>query len=1346
MSVATDIFDDETWAAVNAFYDEHGLLRHQTGAFNVFLTQSILSIIDAYRKNTYSSAKGAYTIELGNHFLESPQNVEAGGTKVSPQYPMQCLHRNITYASKLHIDIKVIPPAGEPQHHTNVFIGLIPIMTRSDMCNLKQLENDPQLLCDVDEDPYDEGGYFIVGSKGKDGTAHKRVIIPQERAIPNEIFVFSERKAKPKYPVYSEIRSQTSNGLRTTTCTMGYMNGIISVVLPWYESTEISLGIIFRALGVKDEYEMISLIYGKEWANIDNIEDEKLILQRTFENSYEFETQEDCLVYIGRKSQKSQNATRNDDNEDEDVDDLDFVDEQSYARKLISEDLFLHIENRPGSTIEDAMNTRAHFLGVMAFELLSVISKKKQLSDRDHLQLKRVMDVNVLLTQQLASAFRKIFTEVKKVCTTALESGTGANVIAVMKPSIITNSLSGALSNNNWSRGTATGVSQILEEFNMAGGLANKRKVTVPIAAEASKNVEQRDLHGSHFNAVCPSETPEGKKVGLLKNMAMISLITLGNDPSPIFIILFSSGLISKLSREYSQKDYKVFLNGDLIGTTTHGMELFHYVRNKRRSGNISREISVTVCTNLNEPLRNVQKCVRIFTDQGRFCYPAFIIENNRMKFGVEQVQKLVDKEMSWTDLCNNGYVELIDKNEEDMILLASIPSEIGLKIGMVGVVQEKFIQHTHCELHPSLIYGIGGSLIPYPDHNQSPRNCYQASMGKQAIGYPFYNYRQMPAGKFHTMGYVQKPLALSRAGHIIRYDELPAGQNAVVCVMPRYYNEEDSIEISQSAADRGFMVSYLWTVYYTQATNHEVFARPSDAKLLTSSAYSKLDHDGVVPPGTKITKGDVLICKLVIDPLTKKETVYTTTFSHVVDAIVDKVQIGVTGEGYPYVRVMVCQKRTPAIGDKFCVLPETEVLTLDGWKYITDIDLMNDKVAQLNTDTHHVEYVSPVGKYVFPHEGEMYHVSNNKLEMITTMNHKMYVSMENSNRMHIYDPHSWKLIEASQVYGKNATYKTMNGAVKVNSETDETIIYYSGKIYCIEVPSHVFYARMNGKEMWTGNSARHGQKGTVGFLWNQADLPFSADGISPDLILNSLAFPSRMTIAMLIELLVGRVVTSPDLEKYTIDDLSKALDSTLHFEDVDVDNHKEKVHDMFFASDGTADATPFRKFDLSLLRKEIKRLGIPDLCDEIMYDGITGKAYKSLIFKGPVFYQRLKHMTFEKVHARSRGGKTTITRQPREGRGQGGGLRCGVQERDCILASGGAKFARDRLFEQSDSFYMWVCDICGLNAIVNEQTGHKECKVCATNKVSKIGIPYGTKLVHQELMGMNIVPRYITN
>lgn len=270
--------------------------------------------------------------------------------------------------------------------------------------------------------------------------------------------------------------------------------------------------------------------------------------------------------------------------------------------------------------------------------------------------------------------------------------------------------------------------------------------------------------------------------------------------------------------------------------------------------------------------------------------------------------------------------------------------------------------------------------------------------------------------------------------------------------------------------------------------------------------------------------------------------------------------------------------------------------------------------------------------------------------------------------------------------------------------------IDYEGKVYCCTVPKGdgVIYVRKNGKPVWCGQS-RSAQKGTCGIMYNQEDMPFTKDGIVPDIIMNPHAIPSRMTMGQLMECIMGKACTAM----------------------------------------GTyGDSTPFTDISVENITSVLEEHGMERYGNEILYNSRTGEQISTEIFIGPTYYQRLKHMTVDKLHSRSQNGPIVLlTRQPAEGRARDGGLRLGEMEIECAWAHGTQQFLKERFMECSDNYRVFICKNCGLMANVNPDRNIYMCKACKNNtNFAEIRIPYACKLLFHEIQTMGIGARFLTN
>lgn len=586
-----------------------------------------------------------------------------------------------------------------------------------------------------------------------------------------------------------------------------------------------------------------------------------------------------------------------------------------------------------------------------------------------------------------------------------------------------------------------------------------------------------------------------------------------------------------------------------------------------------------------------------------------------------------------------------------------------------------------------------------------------------------------------------------------------------------------------------------------------EIFMKPDVNRVsgIKHGNYNKLNEKGYVPEETYIEENDVLIGKVTpIQPSANNNMkIYkdsSTVFRSGVPGVVDKVYTGVyNADGYEMYNMRIRSERVPRVGDKFCASPHSEVLTNKGWIKFDELYHRYKLGEEFTVATLHdgkfIKYDKPIDVYEFDYDGYMYKLTSQQVDFCITMDHEMWARKRDKN---------YELIKATEIYGKqyylkkdgwidnsgvsddslmnitynendqrlpssvfelntkqarklmemwfssckvkpirtqsvelandimrlaihagwsatiehaNNTYYVHINTIKyinepfisnMDDETNEELIKYKGKVYCLEVPSHVFMFRYNNKNVWSGNCSRAGQKGTIGITLPSEDMPFTSSGIQPDIILSTCALPSRMTIGQLFECVLGK---------------ASALSGHM------------------------SDGTPFENYDIDEAREVLKQHGFDDYGYETLYCGFTGRKMDVQIFIGPTYYIRLKHMVQDKIQVRARGPTTQLTQQPPEGKIRDGGLRIGEMEKDALIAHGMSQFLKERFMECSDIYITRVCNKCGL--IARKQL-NKDAYVCDGCKnasdISKVCIPYAYKLLTQQLMAINIIPRIRTN
>ncbi|BCU67313.1 DNA-directed RNA polymerase subunit B [Sulfolobales archaeon HS-7] len=1101
------------WSLIKNYFTSKGLVRQHLDSFNTFVTATLQQIID--EQGEITTEIPGLKIKLGSVRIGYPRIRESDRSERQIT-PMEARLRNLTYAAPIFLTMTPIENniEGEPEE---VYIGDLPIMLKSSVDPLSSFDRNK--LVEIGEDPEDPGGYFIVNGS-------ERVIVTQEDLAINKVLT-DEGKTGANITHTAKIISSTA-GYRVPVTLERNKEGTIQVSFPSIPG-KIPFIILVRALGITSDRDIVYSV------SLDNeIQNE---LFPSLEQASSITTVEDALDFIGNRvaiGQKRESRIQK-------------------AEQILDKYFLPHLGLNPSDRKKKAL-----YLCWATNKLLELYLGRREPDDKDHYANKRLK----LAGDLFASLFRIAFKAFVKDLTYQLEKskqrGRRITVSSMVRPDIITDRIKHALATGNWVGGR-TGVSQLLDRTNILSSLSHLRRV-VSSLTRGQPHFEARDLHGTQWGRMCPFETPEGPNSGLVKNLALMAQISVGVPEKYIERFLWDLNVLSqdeilrKINEGSSPSDFstwsKVILNGRLIGYHPDGEQLAEDIRRRRREGEINYEVNVSHY--VNDSIDEVY----INCDSGRVRRPLIVVQDGKPKVAEEDITKLENGVKTFDDLVKEGKIEFLDADEEENTFIALDEKEITKA-------------HTHLEIWPPSVLGITASIIPFPEHNQSPRNTYQSAMAKQALGIYSVNYQLRTDTRAHLLHYPQKPVVTTRIIDLIGYNNRPAGANAVVAIMSfSGYNIEDSLIMNKTAVERGMYRSTFFRLYSTEELKYaggqedKIQApEPGVSGYKGKEYYRNLEDNGVISPEVEVKGGDVLIGKVSpprflqeFKELTAEQSKRDASVMarHGEEGVVDLVMITETSEGNKLVKVRTRDLRIPEIGDKF--------------------------------------------------------------------------------------------------------------------------------------------------------ASRHGQKGVIGMLFSQADMPYTTEGIVPDLIINPHAFPSRMTLGQLMEGLAGKYAS---------------------------------------LSGNLVDATAFYKEAIDKIEAGLKGYGhLPD-GTEVVYDGRTGQKIKARVYFGVVYYQKLHHMVADKMHARARGPVQILTRQPTEGRAREGGLRFGEMERDCLIGYGTVLLLKDRLLDNSDKATIYVCEQCGYVGWYNRNTGKYECPIHKDKyNLSQVTVSYAFKLLLQELMSMGISPR----
>jgi len=885
-------------------------------------------------------------------------------------YPNDARLRNMTYGITIHYDVVVdfIYYIGDEKktHQTTlnkIYLGRFPIMLQSDLCILQGL--DKNVRFNMGECRNDYGGYFIIDGKEK-------VIISQEKFADNMLYIRAN-KDDDIYSHSAEIRSvseDTSKPIRTTAVKIvapspSLSNKQIVVAVPNVRKP-VPLFILMRALGVVSDKDIIKTCL----LDLDNNSSYIDYFIPSVHDANKFFTQQTALEFIAELTKRGTISGVLEILSDyflPHIGELNFLDKAYFLGYMVYRLLKVYTKEEKPTDRDNFKFKRVELSGSLIYDLFReyyLIQKKditRKIDEEYYYHKGSYTEDNTLSRKE-----KKQLKEKSKLKEETDSNKYKDNFIALIesnfksffKDRIVEKGFKKAFK-GNWGSEAHTkrlGAVQDLNRLSWNTFISHLRKINLPLDASA-KVVGPRLLNSSQWGLIDPIDTPDGGNIGLHKHMSITTNITSGSSAYPIIKWLrnntFTSfRIIMECSPEQLSSNSKIFVNGNWIGIVDDPIKVINTIKLFRRNGIIPVFTSVSFDYDHNE--------IQIFTDSGRLCRPIYYIDEGRLSVNRKEVVELLGSDkLSWEQIVagfnqktdsafntrnNNIYglqelygnigntheeiVNSLDKYKSLVDYLDTAEEESALVATYIDDLK-KNKYYTHVEIHPSLILGVMGNMIIYPETNPVVRNSFSCGQSKQAVSVYHSNY-QMRIDKMGViLNYGQIPLIKSRYLEYINNEEQPYGVNAIVAIMSYTgYNVEDAILINEGSIQRGIFRTTYYSMYESREESSKVSGMTNSKfanieknnviKIKQGYDYSYLDDHGLVKENTELNDKIIVIGKINSNLENKNVWIDDSVKTKKGQlGYVDKSFITLGEEGFNVAKVRIREERLPAIGDK---------------------------------------------------------------------------------------------------------------------------------------------------------------------------------------------------------------------------------------------------------------------------------------------------------------------------------------------------------------------------------------------------------------------------------------------
>ena len=1317
------------WDILDLYFKNHRypFSGHHLDSYREFIKNQIPYIIKSYNpitmikydENNENDEVLKVEIFIGGREgtelnVSRPIIYEDGCPKIITPYDARM--RNLTYETHIFADVHVYvtykdgdTPRTETKTFKNVAIGSIPIMLHSDICILKNQGS--SILSKLGECPFDTGGYFIIDGKEK-------VIIAQEKIVTNKLFVSSLKDDKdfshkgiircvedkgnllPSnvqfYFVRNPIIIEGNRAEENVSNKYANSKGAIYVSIPSFKE-KIPLFILFRAIGVQSDKEICQTIFGKGYNDIEKNYFDNLIRPSITDTwylhngkKYYVDTQQKAIDYLKFKVQYGT------------------ID---HVKMVLSKDFFPNIKS---------FENKKKYLGYLTLQFIKTSKGLQPLSDRDSYIYKRVDTSGSMLAELFQEAYIKLRDNIRNEIDAVYlyspwkdrkeEFHNFINIInnnnmhKIFKYLLITQTFTKSLK-GQWglinNSDPELGKVQDLSRISYIGSLSHIRRVNMPID-RSIKVTEPHKLHSQQWGIMCPYETPDGASIGYLKNLAILAKITAGINVTNIKKCLQDIGVILlKNCNIYSNKNItNVFVNGTLFGITGDPLFVTRLLKAYRRNGLINILISISFNITVNE--------LRIFTETGRPARPLLILKyNNKNKKNEIQVYNKKNDFKNWFDMLNGDFYNLDNKEKNDDYYyidkyinpLKKSKRKIGGSFAIFDAIfpAENFEDTSDTSknillnrIDPLKYGGIGGkdSIEEESSSDSSSDN----ERGIHSIDSDSDSDSDSDNGKASDINKYHNYYRNKYSSILEKLEETSA------CIEYLDSEESDTCLIAMNENEIG--------PYHTHMEIH-----PSTILSVVSGNIPMSNHNSSA--------------RNVFHAAQSKQAIgiYATNFNNRFDTMSYILHY----PQRPIINTRIAQYTSSdymANGYNTIVA----IMTYSGFNQEDSIMINKATIDRGLNSLSYYKSITATSKIISQNERVIFAnpiLMRDKGIKINGIKNKNYEHLDENGfiKEGTYVPEGQEVIIVGMINIREIIKEYKNGVftdvkkeiihTDVSISTDNSLFGKVDKVYKSEKIAgndsticKVRFLKIKKPEFGDKHCSRHGQKGVLGLIIPEENMPYTKDGVRPDIIINPHAIPSRMTIGHLVECIFAKLC---------------CIDGVL------------------------GDASVFIPIEKETIYKGLKNNNFNKYGNEILYNGFNGTQINTEIFIGPTFYFRLKHMVAEKINARGVGKVVGLTRQPTEGRRKGGGLRIGEMERDTVLSHGISNFIKESMMERSDKFCWCICKRCGTLVSHNIKENINICRACNNDDVAVIQTPYAFKLFIQELETMGIQPRLNT-